>query len=163
MVRVPDPGGVVYSIAPLHDLMHIRQVHRTMLKPTYAPVPSQFGPWDPLSVSIGESEAEEEGDDHGIGILLETPVPNYPTIAQTSLSISDPQVDSSVSGSPLPQEEPCSSGTTTFRRTTRTTAGRHPNPYRLPEFMRSEASGVIISRVLGSSNSTTTGIFRPWD
>lgn len=40
VLRAPPPGGVVYSIAPRHDLDKTRQVHRTMLKPV---PPSQAG------------------------------------------------------------------------------------------------------------------------
>lgn len=31
VVRAPSPGGVVYSVAPVHNL-HVSQVHRMMLK-----------------------------------------------------------------------------------------------------------------------------------
>uniref|UniRef100_A0A3B3Q5I1 Gypsy retrotransposon integrase-like protein 1 n=1 Tax=Paramormyrops kingsleyae TaxID=1676925 RepID=A0A3B3Q5I1_9TELE len=32
VLRAPSPGGVVYTIAPVHDLTKSRQVHRTLLK-----------------------------------------------------------------------------------------------------------------------------------
>lgn len=41
VVKAPGPGGVVYSIAPVHDLTRVRTVHRMMLKPAL-PLPPNF-------------------------------------------------------------------------------------------------------------------------
>lgn len=42
VVRPPQPGGVVYSVAPVYDRTRVRQVHRTMLKPALPLSPGQI-------------------------------------------------------------------------------------------------------------------------
>lgn len=170
VLRAPSPGGVVYSIAPRHDLTRIRQVHRTMLKP----VPPSQEPPEPSSVPVEPHRivSTTPEDEMGRWVRVDTagppPQPDQPILAvpQTEtpevqfLQEEQPLLSNSVQPSVLAaagQED----NTLALRRTPRTTAGRHGNPHHLPVSTVSRADGATNSQVLGSSSEVSV-VFRPW-
>ena len=152
VVRAPEPGGVVYSIAPVHDLTQVWSVHRTMLKPalTLPPELPEEGPQD-----SSESVLEISEDEEGLWVVLRGPG-QYPP---TSVQPSSPSREASVL-SPVPTGA-SSSGSAALRKSSQTTAGQHSNLHRLPGPVRGEADRATASQVVGPS-SMAAAIFRPW-
>ena len=162
VVRAPAPGGVVYSIAPVHDLSRVRNVHRTMLKPALT-LPPECP--EEESQDSSESVSEVSEDEEGLWVVLRGPVQHPPTAVQPSCQprehVVPPQVEREASvPSPVP-ERASSSGSATPRKSSRTTAGQHSNPHRLPGQVVGGANRATSSQVLGSS-SIAAAIFRPW-
>lgn len=172
VVRAPAPGGVVYSVAPVHDLTRTRQLHRTMLKPA-RPDPRTEAPSMPCGPPTSPSMLQE--DDLGQWVLVRPPA-NQRQLA--SLDAAAPPPGAHGLASPQAEaEQPTSAavapahvgptvtdpGTdaTERRRTPRATAGRHGNPHRLPASVVSGTNGATNSLVPGSS-SRVTAVFRPW-
>lgn len=170
VLRAPSPGGVVYSVAPVHDLNRSHQVHRTMLKPagrSNCPEPPSVPP-EPQRAAVGDTE----DDDVGQWILVRSPgiwtwsagldPAGFPPSTSGPVS---PQVQveppTHASAQLAPTETGPETGASALRRTLRSTAGRHGNPHHLPVSVVSRTDGATNSRVLGSS-SMATAAFRPW-
>lgn len=83
VVRVPEPGEVVYSVAPVHDLTRVRNVHRTMMKTTFPPA---LEVW-PAGSSEGVYKANE-GEDEGLWVVLREAAHDLPCSVQRSFSTS---------------------------------------------------------------------------
>ncbi|KAG7472989.1 Retrovirus-related Pol poly from transposon [Solea senegalensis] len=83
-----------------------------------------------------ESVSEVSEDEEGLWVVLRGPVQHPPTAVQPSSQprehVVPPQVEREASvPSPVP-ERASSSGSATLRKSSRTTAGQHSNPHRLP-------------------------------
>lgn len=164
ILRIPDLGGAVYSIAPLQDLGQVRQVHRSMLKQ----VPPSLCPEPPQTEPVEHQEVAEEDELYqGRWVTLRPSVDSQPPPIPSSSSTSHPGTSVSV-GSKASAEVPAvltvssenAPGTwaTAPRRTTRTTAGTHPNIHHLPGLVRSGATNSLIP----GSSSGVVAVFRPW-
>ncbi|XP_048093787.1 uncharacterized protein LOC125291202 [Alosa alosa] len=167
VVRAPPPGGVVYSVAPVHDLNGSRQVHRVMLKlarQNHRPEPPDV----PLEPMIA---ADHETEDHtGQWVVVRAPgvqtQPAHLDPVAPPPELSDPssplvQVDPSAPAPLTPTAASPDHGALAPRRTSRTTAGRHGNLHRLPVSVVSRTDGATNPQVPGSS-SNMTAVFRPW-
>ncbi|XP_034539554.1 uncharacterized protein LOC117812750 [Notolabrus celidotus] len=159
VVRPPEPGGVVYSVAPVYDLTRVRQVHWTMLKPALPQSPGQIQVRPlhaPEVASPSESDEEEEMVENGLWVVLTAPQDHRPTPAR-------PTPPAAVaSSSPLtPFHGGPSTSAAVPRKSLRKTTGHHTNVHRLPRPVQGEASRATTPQVLGSG-SLGAGIFRPW-
>lgn len=159
----------MYSIAPRHDLARTRQVHWTMLKPV---PPSQDGELPSMPVEPHSLPTVNEEDELGRWVCVDAAGPSTepdqgtvavpqaeaPEVAPPASAESFPST--SVQPSTLTDADPVD-GTPALRRTSRTTAGRHGNPYHLPVSAVGKVDGATNSRVLGSSSRVTV-VFQPW-
>lgn len=170
VVRAPEEGGVVYSIAPVDDLTQVRTVHRSLIKvrlgleapeefedrayPEGNPPPLEGSP-PPLEeedgdllrvVRVGVGGLASTGQDHPQDHLGNIVLPFGTGVVQT-----EPPVHTESEMEPEPVEMPCEV-VNTVRRTSRVTAGQHSNRNRLPR------------PVVGPSGtvSVVTAVFRPW-
>lgn len=181
VVRAPQDGGSVYTVAPVHDLRKVRQVHRTSLKPRNQgnPIPTEsFGDWAELSAPL-VLEDEFEGGDLAY-VVIEAPpviqggagVSRAPSEARGSPtsgvegSVSRPVVGVSGGGASSQLESgsvifgPPNESGRAIRRTGRVGAGQHSNMHHLPRAVVSEASQNSMSTL--GVNSVVSW-FRPWD
>lgn len=148
VVKPPEPGGVVYGVAPRGRLTEVRHVHRTMLKPVHVNMPS------PLVSRPTPRAGDSDSDEGDLWLMRRSPVEHAP--------VGFGQPGAGVGVSPTPG----TSADTDFncpaplelRRSRRQTAGRHGNPHRLPVRVRSKAT---TSQLQISSNSPPA-YFRPW-
>lgn len=158
VIRPPQPGGCVYTVAPQQDLSQVRQVHRSMLKPV--PCGSSLSP--PRESQTSNIPADGEEEDRELYIMMgpaAAPRP-HPDDAPVEIPVTDATsrglpVAPDPPAAPNPPAPPCEGG---VRRSSRATAGRHPNPNHLPVAVGGRASSV---RVSGGSSSTSA-MFRPW-
>lgn len=65
VLKAPQPGGVVYTVAPIDALDRSKHVHRTMLKPHRGPEPVSD---PPLPTPTGRAPQEDSMED--IGLLM---------------------------------------------------------------------------------------------
>ena len=153
VVRAPVGEGAVYTVAPVNDLDHPKNVHRNMLKavvqPEAAASPVRLPPpWAP-AMEEGDSSSE---DDFGLLITRTTALrpTATPGVADTTPPAEPPAdrsgtgqpVGPSLSTSPIPESscQPAQLSPTdqpgtsqqALRRTARSTAGHHPNVHHLP-------------------------------
>lgn len=166
VLRAPEARGSVYTIAPLDDPGRVKNVHRSLLKSALNSV---------VGCPSSESSQDERTpvvDEPSLGgdwlLLVEEPTlaqtGSQPTLqAQAPLQLAQQEepVSSSVSRhqvDPLPgaTNTPPGDEETFLRRSTRTTAGRHPNRHHLPQ--------PVGSRAIGATNSQVPvpSVFRPW-
>lgn len=127
VVGAPQPGGTVYSVAPVDDVGRVKRVHRTMLKPAVGYLPS---PVPQNLQETPENDLEEDEADWGLVVRL-----RKPGQGNTVRSPSSPEPGPCVTLGPRVskgQTEVSSPGPTAPRRTIRVTAGRHRNVHRLP-------------------------------
>lgn len=118
--KVVKGQGAVYSVTPVNDMGPVRQVHRTELRA----IPEGRGQQDEGELS-GQSEAElstpdEQGSDvewEGGGGWVEDESEDLGALSPV----------------PVQEEVDCSLGARAVRRTSRSTAGHHSNPYHLPK------------------------------
>lgn len=175
VVRPPEVGGVVYTIARVGDLSKVRCVHRSLLKACGRKevLPnSQPG----VGLEAQEEPRLDEVDDVDLVVL----VPETPCVARATaprawansgtdqLPLDLPlagaaggepgdQVRGPVSGEPTVLFGSQDGRVVAPRRTGRVGAGRHGNLHHLPRTV-----GEIGSRVASASEVTTAGIlFRP--
>lgn len=147
VVRKPQEQGVVYSIAPVGQEGPVRQVHRTELRRAPASKPQEEEseqnvelPWNQEDVEDEESEGElmptgvlvyerqrenDWGDSEGVSSAIE---PGPLSLEQQPGDILGDDSDSA----PEPSSDESSSEQGP-RRSKRTTAGQHHNPFRLPQ------------------------------
>lgn len=135
VLKVHD-GGAVYTIAPSHDHTKVKTVHRSLLK--------VFVERDQPEVSHGSDQQgvprrllEEDSCELDLWVVADSPpasgaghtIGGQP-VANPVLTPLGPQsagTPAAASGSPS-----VGAGNSSVRRTSRTTAGRHPNPHNLP-------------------------------
>ncbi len=179
VVRAPQEGGGVYSIAPKDDLSKVRNVHRSLLKGRVqgaAPVGVYLEQWLERP-EVPMQEEEEEVD--LVRVIAGGPpassrecvISNLPAgnIAQSpegvlELAASGPigaSAESEVGDvwpapvSVLGVDRQLEVGET-VRRTGRVTAGHHSNPHHLPRMSR-------VAGTMDSASNCVVAIFRPWN
>lgn len=141
VIKAPQGEGVVYTIAPLNDLLKVRHVHRDMLK---AQVGSEAVSQPTTTPPVPACERQEEFfDDQELCCALPV-VPAVSPRADLSESPLLSALELDTLGQPLELEGPLGSldlpshsgqsspSPQVLRRSERTTAGRHSNPNRLP-------------------------------
>lgn len=166
VLRAPDVGGSVYTIAPLDDPDMVKHVHRSLLKSALNPVvdcPSGEPPQEKEPSLVDEPSPEGEWL-----VLVPEPTPapvdHQPSQQAMALlqpiqqGVTMPPSGSQNLASQLPGAVAFPGNEVSLRRTTRTTAGRHTNLHHLPQ-----AAG---SRAIGAANSQVpvprVSVFRPW-
>lgn len=161
VVKPPEQGGSVYTVAPQNNLSKVRQVHRTMIKPLLEPVtvikPLSGAPLFPARMN-SDADAQEAERDEGLLVVLEPQNLSETLSRVQERTPSYEQKQPSPAGSQLFQQEP---QPVDLRRTTRLTAGKHSNPHHLPVSMKSRTTGAATSPVC-SSGSLVELFFRPW-
>lgn len=171
VVRAPRGDGGVYTIAQIGDPSRTKQVHRSYLKPA-----SNVVCPDPVAdPGLGPFEDEDElfvpgetaGEGEVIVIEVVSPVPSVVEVGQ--LPEEEPVIEESresrvevpvLRGDPLVQ--PREDGR---RKTTRATAGRHANPYRLPRAViqvQSVQGSQESGNLPGPPSQNQGPPFRPW-
>lgn len=168
VLKAPAVGGSVYTIAPVDNPQQVKHVHRSLLKsklnhvtvcssseppqemePPSVEGSSQDGEW--FMVAPGPTPAPVDGhpslQTHATSLLAQ-PESTVP------LSVSQPQARQLTDATVSPGNSEAAQ-----RRTTRTNAGRHPNPHHLPQTAGSRAIGATNSQV---PVPIVSAIFRPW-
>lgn len=179
VMRAPQGGGPVYTIAPTDDETKVRQVHRSLLKAVAGAVTHAGG--QPCSRSQNQPLSEGESFCDGDLFLLRpegpvagpastaagtqtTPrllchlpavvsVQSEPARAPSTITVAAP---STCSTAP-PASDP---GAVEIRRSIRSTAGLHPNLHHLPRSVGGPASGA--ANLPGLKSNAVTVLFRPW-
>lgn len=157
VLKAPSDGGSVYTIAPTGDLSKVKRVHRSLLKGVSGKETLAISP--PMN-DLVEAEPSppplEEQDSDGI-LWVAKSVGINPSAPQQSGSTGEPLAGGSTSETgaqsldPIPDSPPrgeLSPSVSPVRRSTRTTAGQHSNPHRLPRSIQ--------ERELGDAASTCT-------
>lgn len=155
VLRAPEDGGQVYTIAPSDDPAQVRYVHRSALKPylgIMCPNPSPRAVTAPEhATGLGDQEGQDEDpweeDDLSRVLPASAGVVGAAPIDVEHLTPNMAQGAMGYAGSSLmePPPEAGGSGTSGPRRTTRETAGRHSNPYHLPRSVGGELRGAANS------------------
>ncbi|XP_028298451.1 uncharacterized protein LOC114460741 [Gouania willdenowi] len=160
VVQAPSSGGPVYSVAPIGNPQRVRTVHRSMLKP----VPDHLCPQSPNTQPPEVQRETEKNEEESFYVVTRPPLGEATTFTEplqagTPLHPNNPPVSepSGGSSSQPPHQLPESP-----RRTTRATAGQHPNRHHLPVTTSHRSGGAAASRVSGAS-SMVSAYFRPWD
>lgn len=142
VLKVPVGDGPIYTVAPGSNLQALRNVHRDMLKAQITSSPTAELP--PItSVPLKSPEGDTSSDND-----FWVSVPS--TSLQTPVAIVDPglssgpvatQVENILAGDGAPGagSVPLEPRPRILRRTTRATAGKHPNLHHLPRAL-SESS-----------------------
>ncbi|KAL7883342.1 hypothetical protein SRHO_G00010000 [Serrasalmus rhombeus] len=128
VVRIPESGGVVYSVVPFQGPGQVRQVHRVMLKP----VPRNLSLATPQveNPSFGSSHEEE---DVGQWVVVRAPQVQSRLPSPTgSNSLGGVTAEASGLEPPVLETEVAGPSSESKRRTVRATAGQHSNPHHLP-------------------------------
>ncbi|KAG5268959.1 hypothetical protein AALO_G00196750 [Alosa alosa] len=142
IVKAPPPGGVVYTIAPVHAdgyLGPAKTVHRMLLRPVppnhLYPPRSNPEPLEDLPVDIEDTDGD-------LWLVL-PPQPETSTTAIPSQQcpLPCPRGDDAPSTSAASSRQGMVSninlhGTEGPRKSQRRTAGKHTNPHHLPRFMQ---------------------------
>ncbi|XP_076144034.1 uncharacterized protein LOC143126003 isoform X2 [Alosa pseudoharengus] len=166
VLRAPAPGGVVYTVAPMHDLDQMQQVHRTMMKciPSSRSIPLEAEQSVGLQVRHRIPEVLEETEDPVPGVVVTmaaapgldpgiSPPPSTPPLAtlEGAPVTQNSRPGASASTHPLHTQATSSISPEGPRRSTRPTAGQHSNPHRLPASVGSLGMGAATSRAPGLS------------
>lgn len=173
VVRAPQEGGSVYTIAPTSDQTKVRQVHRTQLKPV-ARAALQGGAVSPCSPPLDHPPSEDELSYDGDLFVLGPGTPiaapaRSAVVTQTTPRLLLPPPDPIDPGSsntssaaiaevpvvPLVGPSTSHPGEGVVRRSARSTAGQHPNVHHLPRPVWGSAPAPVSSAV--------TAFYRPWD
>lgn len=131
VVRCPSERGVVYSVTPTVQDGPVRQVHRTELRN----IPEGGLRMDVGEVSEGELMDTEDNEETGLD------PPELLAFGQNSDFDTESEVNGGDEGDTDMEETQVVSevpGGACLRRSTRSTAGRHSNPYNLPQTVRSK-------------------------
>lgn len=163
VVRAPEPGGVVYSIAPLHDHSQVRQVHRTKLKPAPPTVGPQFVPPESGEIEVRHGDSAGEDNDHGLWVIAPPSADRQPSRSPPGFRPPAPASLQPVVAPPpvlVPPEDAPGTSANIPRRTSRATAGQHSNIHHLPEQQLERRARAL---QIASSSSITTAMFRPWE
>ncbi|XP_039528746.1 uncharacterized protein LOC120479938 [Pimephales promelas] len=158
VVRCPDGQGAVYAIAPADGGGNIRHIHRCELRPAYTPSN------DPGLLDLFDHQ--DTLRDEGMVVLSLIP---EDVSAQDQVNTSPPlqeentnfctSVNHAENHQPQQQEE------AVVRRTRRTTAGCHPNPYRLPRSApttKVQINDQVALPMMRLSSNGLNVMFRPW-
>lgn len=162
VVQRPQGLGSVYTVAPVHQDGPVRRVHRTELKSALrteeldvqpAGPSHQWSDSEPVALATSDSEeesimllhedAERESDvEMPSDLNLGSPAPDLEDDPRTNGGDSEP---GSIGVSPEPGSstgppEGASPPPPVLRRSSRSTAGFHPNPHRLPYQERTQGS-----------------------
>lgn len=160
IMKAPAPGGAVYSVAPLHNTTQWRQVHRTMLKPVPPRLCPQSQQTDKVQLRVLRNDGDPEDGCwalHTSRHIQHSPEETTTTALETSPLLGSCRDRLQVSVvSEAPHTTSCSP--TITRKTTRTTAGKHANPYHLPGPIRGKEMGAANSHIPGSSSIVTTAV-----
>lgn len=180
VMRVPQEGGSVYTIAPADDQTKVRQVHRSLLKAvagTGPPAGASAPHSPPLDRSLSGDELSRDGD----LFVLRPEIPVAAPASTAAVTQTTPRLllppPSSASTQPGPAHAPLpaapavpsvsvaaspisDTGDNGMRRSTRSTAGQHPNLHHLPRPVGGLAVGVVNPPSLVSN--AVTALFRPW-
>ncbi|XP_048842280.1 uncharacterized protein LOC125715081 [Brienomyrus brachyistius] len=180
ILQVPDSGGSVYTVAPLHGQSKVRRVHRNLLKavvgrdlPTGVVV--SFPP--PMDSPQSEEEDSVAGDllclgleDHSPTVISSVPAlgsvatPQVTRIPGEVEPVHACPVDSTLTRQPSassvdPLVGNVDLGGVALRRTVRSTAGRHSNIHHLPRSL-GEVHGAV--RSADTASNAMIALFRPW-
>lgn len=180
VMRVPQKGGSVYTIAPADDQTKVRQVHRSLLKAV-----AGSGPHGGASASHSPSPHRSPSGDElscdGDLFVLRPQTPVAAPVSTEAVTQTTPQLRLLPSGAaaalPVPVSAPETAAavaqsvsfaapTTSdtndngLRRSARSTAGQHPNLHHLPRPVGGSSSGVV--NPSGSALNSVTALFRPW-
>lgn len=134
VIRSPNHGDSVYTVAPEDMPTEVRRVHRTMLKPVpYNPPPPP--PYQSRAVSPPWSPSSE---DSGHWLMSQPRVYNT---ANRTVSVTEPTPRTSFMANKhrMDLEAP--------RRSARPTAGQHSNPHRLPAAARGRTVRALASQI----------------
>ena len=145
VIKAPPLGGSVYTIAPEGEPQQVKHVHRTMLKACVERSPSDHVRAEAPPALSNSPAAEENSDDEDLFVAATEPTSltggtalnsdpgglEDPTLAMPGTEVAD-DTDSRL---PSPTAAVADHGGQ--RRTTRTTAGKHSNPHRLPRTLNS--------------------------
>ena len=168
VLRAPRDGGSVYTIAPVNDPNKVKHVHRSLLKSHHERTVSETMDRTQGDVEPPVEEDSLEGDFYMVcPAMTQTHVPVNSLAPQndSSRSVRSQQTPTATSGtqstarSPGPLGEG-QAGDGAVRRTTRSTAGRHPNLHHLPQAAGSRTIGAAVSQV--PVTEQPAAIFRPW-
>uniref|UniRef100_A0A667Y9Z6 Gypsy retrotransposon integrase-like protein 1 n=1 Tax=Myripristis murdjan TaxID=586833 RepID=A0A667Y9Z6_9TELE len=168
VLRAPAVGGSVYTIAPVDDPQRVRHIHRSLLKCKVDGV-IECPPSEPPQER--EPPPVEESSRDGEWFVLvsgptSAPLDHRPSLQPPTCRLPAPpevRVPSSVSQPPGTADVFPASSEASMRRTTRTNAGRHPNPHHLPQAAGSSAIGATNSQVpVPNVPTVCTNVFRPW-
>ncbi|KAJ8405812.1 hypothetical protein AAFF_G00312490 [Aldrovandia affinis] len=161
ILKAPQQGGPVYTIAPVDALEQVKHVHRTMLKAVPGNLTASHAEVvEPDMPPAGAMREEDDLEDEDLCLLTELPTgaqpmpspPNHSAVILPINTASPPIQPSNLSASPTasPEDGP-STSEGPLRRTTRTNAGRHANIHHLPETAGSR-SAVIGSLYRAQAN-----------
>ncbi|KAJ8404637.1 hypothetical protein AAFF_G00335000 [Aldrovandia affinis] len=146
ILKAPQQGGPVYTIAPVDALEQVKHVHRTMLKAVPGNLTASSVRHaevvEPDMPPAGAMREEDDLEDEDLCVLTELPTgaqpmpspPNHSVVILPINTASPPIQPSNLSASPTasPEDGP-STSEGPLRRTTRTNTGRHANIHHLPE------------------------------
>ena len=145
VIKAPPLGGSVYTIAPEGEPQQAKHVHRTMLKACVERAPSDHVRAEAPPALGNSPAAEENSDDEDLFVAATEPTSltggtalNFDPGGLEDLTLAMPGTevaDDTDSQLPSPTASVADNGGQ--RRTTRTTAGRHSNPQRLPRTLNS--------------------------
>jgi hypothetical protein len=167
VLKAPGMGGSVYTVAPVHNPQQVKHVHRSLIKGK-VDCAVDCPPSEPPE-QMGSISADESSFDSDWAVVTSEPmaVPRNHLPARPVISTLSPNQTRAVATS-QPSEGPAYSTTSTeipstseasLRRTTRPTAGRHPNLHHLPQVAGSSAIGAANSLMPVLSGCV---VFRPW-
>lgn len=162
VVKAPQEGGVVYTVAPMDELSKVKHVHRSLLKTRICMAPS----FDLPDGSVAEHECpqEEEEPDEGDLFVWVSEIPQdggrQPSRERASPGPEESRVvpcEAEAVSQPIVHSPTGSLGSreSGVRRTGRSTAGQHSNVHHLPRPMG-------VGRASGTACSTAVVWFRPW-
>lgn len=178
VVRAPETGGSIYTIAPVDDSSRVKHVHRSLLKIRIQKDSPISGVSEiPEVVEAPPLEESSSLDEMDLWALVpKTPqvggrpvtqdlVSSAPSAMQRIAESTEPillgaagqsgvKPATSLVVEPLPADEP-NPGAGPVRRTGRANAGQHPNHYHLPR-----AVGEVVQPRATVSNSVSA-LFRP--
>lgn len=182
VLKAPKEGGAVYTIAPKDDLSKVKHVHRTLLKAVVGAEPPDHAVAS--HAPPPDSPVSESSCDGDLLFLVPrtAPLPTLPATRARAETETAPQqlhhrpnMDPTVPGPSVPPvlnpDLPSASPVAPFtsssdpinlppRRSTRSTAGHHPNVHRIPRPVGDLASGAAISE--RPVSHLVTALFRPW-
>lgn len=152
VLRAPSNGGSVYTIAPANNQTLVKHVHRSALKPVQGmgPLPLTAAEEPPV---VSHRSADEDSPAGELfwclpaqPILQPLPVGaaavrRFPIVQPPPNVLESSVAGPSVQGPPAPAFSP-PVGDSSLRRSARSTAGCHPNPYNLPQSVNSTSNTV---------------------
>ena len=171
VLKAPKEGGSVYTVAPVDDPSKARNVHCSLLKGHYGQAHTNEADGAYAQEDIEPTVGDEDSLDGDFCVVrpqytnIHVPVANSqcPPVDTTSLpstsGMSRTSGGQSLVRHPSPRTDNQSGvDERALRRTSRATAGKHPNLHHLPQTFGSRAIGATASQV----PVTEAAVFRPW-